>query len=79
MSFKRIVGLVALSSVLAINTGQAQRKDYPIQPVAFTHVHVHDNFWAPKMETNARVTIPHTLQKCRETAGLIISSGLLIY
>lgn len=43
----------------------AQKKDYPIQPVAFTHVHVNDAFWAPKMEINAEVTIPYTLQQCK--------------
>jgi DUF1680 family protein len=42
----------------------AQNKDYPIQPVDFTHVHVHDHFWQPKMELNANVTIPYVLEKC---------------
>ncbi|MBO9682534.1 MAG: glycoside hydrolase family 127 protein [Flavisolibacter sp.] len=46
---------------------QQKNADYPIQPVAFTQVHVHDHFWAPKMELNANVTIPYVLQKCRET------------
>ncbi|MCX2476267.1 glycoside hydrolase family 127 protein [Pedobacter sp. MC2016-05] len=43
----------------------AQRKDYPIQPVAFTKVHVHDHFWQPKMEVNANVTIPYVIAQCR--------------
>lgn len=43
------------------------RKDYPIQPVAFTQVHVNDHFWAPKMKTNTDVTIPYTLEQCRST------------
>ncbi|HJP64366.1 MAG TPA: hypothetical protein VJ844_13055, partial [Mucilaginibacter sp.] len=43
----------------------AQQKDYPIQPVAFTSVHVNDNFWEPKMEVNASVTIPYVLAQCR--------------
>lgn len=42
------------------------KADYPIQPVPFTKVHFHDDFWAPKIEINRRVTIPYTLQKCRE-------------
>jgi DUF1680 family protein len=45
----------------------AQNRDYPIQPVTFNHVHVHDQFWAPRIATNADVTIPYVLQKCRET------------
>lgn len=42
-------------------------KDYPIQPVTFNHVHVNDQFWAPRIEVNATITIPYVLQKCRET------------
>ncbi|MES2894084.1 MAG: beta-L-arabinofuranosidase domain-containing protein, partial [Bacteroidota bacterium] len=47
-------------------TATAQQKDYPIQPVAFTKVHVHDQFWKPKMQVNASVTIPYILKMCRE-------------
>ncbi len=43
----------------------AQQKDYPIQPVPFTQVHVNDNFWEPKMEVNASVTIPYVLAQCK--------------
>lgn len=50
---------------------QAQlKKDYPIQPVAFTQVHVTDNFWAPKIRVNADVTIPYTLEQCRRTGRI---------
>jgi len=66
MRLKRILTSVFSLSVLTLHTGIAQHKDYPIQPVPFTHVHVHDNFWAPKMEVNARVTIPTTLAKSKE-------------
>ena len=48
----------------------SQNKDYPIQPVAFTHVHLHDDFWQPKIEVNANITIPYVLQKCRETGRI---------
>ncbi|MEO5891335.1 MAG: glycoside hydrolase family 127 protein [Ferruginibacter sp.] len=44
----------------------AQKKDYPIQPVAFTHVQVNDNFWKPKMQVNAAITIPYILRMCKE-------------
>jgi len=57
---------VALVSILAMATTlSAQQKDYPIQPVAFTKVHVHDNFWQPKMEVNANVTIPYVIAQCK--------------
>lgn len=54
--------------VLSVSSLHAQtNKDYPIQPVTFNHVHVHDQFWAPKINVNAEITIPYVLQKCRET------------
>ncbi|RXK85402.1 hypothetical protein [Filimonas effusa] len=52
-------------SAAAAQTQQPLR-DYPIQPVAFTKVHLHDHFWEPKIEVNANVTIPYVLEKCRE-------------
>lgn len=50
--------------------GQEPGGDYPIRPVPFTKVHLHDQFWAPKIETNRRVTIPYTLQQCRATGRI---------
>lgn len=57
MKLNNILTLLCLFS----GTVYAQKKDYPIQPVAFTQVHVNDQFWAPKMEDiiiakNAEVT-----------------------
>jgi DUF1680 family protein len=42
-------------------------RDYPVKPVPFTAVHVNDVFWAPRIETNRRVTIPFAFQKDEET------------
>ena len=41
--------------------------DYPFQPVPFTAVRLSDVFWAPRIETNRRVTIPAAFQKCEES------------
>ncbi len=49
------------------NTTHPGAQDYPIRPVPFTAVHLNDIFWAPKIETNRRVTIPFAFQKCEET------------
>ncbi len=35
--------------------------------VPFTAVHLHDQFWAPKIEINRTVTIPYAFQKDEET------------
>ncbi|SFD77100.1 hypothetical protein SAMN05518672_103153 [Chitinophaga sp. CF118] len=60
-----------LPFLLAGSSAAAQlKKDYPIQPVAFTQVHVSDSFWAPKIRVNADVTIPYTLEQCRKTGRI---------
>ncbi|MBC7687449.1 MAG: glycoside hydrolase family 127 protein [Aquabacterium sp.] len=57
--------LLPLCTFLVV-AATAQKKDYPIQPVAFTQVHVNDNFWKPKMQVNAATTIPYILKMCKE-------------
>ena len=42
----------------------AQRK---LKPVPFTNVTFQDAFWAPRIETNRKVSIPHIYQKLVET------------
>jgi DUF1680 family protein len=42
-------------------------RDYPIQPVSFEAVHLTDQFWAPKIETNRVATIPAAFDKCEDT------------
>lgn len=39
----------------------------PAKAVPFTAVHLHDSFWAPKIEINRTVTIPFAFQKDEET------------
>ena len=41
--------------------------DYPVQPVPFTAVHLDDVFWAPRIDTNRRETIPFAFQQCERT------------
>ena len=53
--------------------------DYPIQPIAFTDVQINDNFWAPRIETNRKVTIPYNFKKSEETGRIrnfAIAGGL---
>lgn len=42
-------------------------RDYPVQPVPFTSVKLTDAFWAPRIETNRKVTIPVAFQQCERT------------
>ena len=71
--YRYIVVLVAFAFLLGATLdalAQPAKGDYAIQPVPFTKVHLHDQFWAPKIETNRTVTIPYTLRKCRETGRI---------
>jgi len=64
--YRPLAGMFA--AVIAV-TLHAQ-KDYPIQPVPFTQVQVSDQFWAPKMQINATVTIPYTLEQCKKNGRM---------
>ncbi len=44
--------------------------DYPIKPVPAKNIQITDKFWAPKIETNHKVTIPHVLEMCEETGRI---------
>lgn len=61
---KYLLYLIFLGLSLA---GNAQQKDYPIQSVPFTQVHLSDNFWLPRIKTNHTVTIPASFERCENT------------
>ena len=74
-----IAGLaVAISCAAWVGTGAVPRspspaqtaashRDYPVQPVPFTAVHLNDVFWAPRIETNRTATIPAAFEQCELT------------
>jgi DUF1680 family protein len=41
-----------------------------LKPVPFTDVKLTDDFWAPRQETNRRVTIPHAFKECEDTGRI---------
>lgn len=41
--------------------------DYPIKPVNYWQVKVDDDFWAPRMEINRKITIPYLFRMNEET------------
>jgi len=49
------------------NADVALQRDYNVKPVPFNHVHVEDQFWTPRLETNRTITIPYCFEKCEET------------
>jgi DUF1680 family protein len=79
-----VAGLLFLGCQADPQTGKAIKqdschKDYPIKPVAFTQVNTTDDFWAPRLETNRKTTIPYSFRKCEETGRIrnfAIAGGL---
>jgi hypothetical protein len=59
--------LLSLLPILAVTCTRAPKADYPAAPVPFTAVHLTDAFWAPRLETNRAVTIPHNFKLAEET------------
>ena len=42
-------------------------RDYPVNPVPMSQVHLKDTFWKPRIDINAAVTVPACFKKCEET------------
>lgn len=53
------IGLVSCGTV-----SEQYTSDKPIEEVPFTEVHITDNFWAPRIETNRTVSIPSAFHQC---------------
>jgi uncharacterized protein len=64
-----LTALLTLSFMGCTNQAN-ERKDYPITPVPFTQVQLHDNFWLPRILKNTEVTIPIAFQQSEETGRI---------
>lgn len=64
--FSVILALLAVRCLTAAEQGPAAR-DYHVTPVPFSHVHVTDSFWTPRLDTNRNVTIPYAFEQCEKT------------
>jgi DUF1680 family protein len=63
--------IYAIVAVLTTLTGcQVQQKSGKLTAVPFTDVTVADEFWAPRMETNRKVTVPYDFEKCEQTGRI---------
>ncbi|MBI5730972.1 MAG: hypothetical protein HY963_07525, partial [Ignavibacteriales bacterium] len=56
--------IISAFIILTVVVSAQIKKDYPIQPIPFTQVHVKSGFWFNRMETNRTVTIPYALKLC---------------
>ncbi|MCX6574146.1 MAG: glycoside hydrolase family 127 protein, partial [Candidatus Aminicenantes bacterium] len=69
MTRRNVAGALAFSllAALAVNCAKSPKADYPAAPVPFTDVHLTDGFWAPRLEINRTVTIPHIFKESEQT------------
>ncbi|MHC4159210.1 MAG: glycoside hydrolase family 127 protein [Planctomycetota bacterium] len=65
-----VLALVGVCFVTGAGIAGDAKKDYPVQPVPFTDVRITDELWAPRMETNRKITIPYDFRKCEETGRI---------
>lgn len=62
--------LIPAIAFLSGCSGEKVAENKTITPVPFTSVMVTDNFWAPKIETNHRVTIPIAIEQSTITGRI---------
>jgi DUF1680 family protein len=67
---RSILNVAPFALCAALLAQDLPKRDYPIQPVPFTAVHVNDEFWAPRMEVNRKVSIPTAFDQCERTGRI---------
>jgi len=61
-----VLAAIVLSGV--VSTASAQQPAHcKLRAVPFAEVRVRDEFWAPRLRTNRRKSLPHNLKWCRQT------------
>ena len=76
--------LAGLSSIVfSVNAGTynvvPHASKTPIKEVPFTNVHINDNFWSPRIETNRTVSIPSAFRECENNGrfdNFAIAAGM---
>lgn len=73
--------IFCLGTTASLNAvGKSDARQQRIQEVAFTQVHLTDNFWAPRIETNRTVSIPSAFKQCEINGrfdNFAIAGGLM--
>ncbi|MFV2068997.1 MAG: glycoside hydrolase family 127 protein [Pirellulales bacterium] len=67
---RRMLFLVALATIVRAAEAAEPVGDYPLQGVPLASVDIEDPFWAPRLETNRRVTIAYDFDKCEQTGRI---------
>ena len=71
MSLTRLTLFIFVAgSIVGCEAPSPELDDGRIEPVVFTDVQLTDEFWAPRMEINRTVTIPHLARQNEETGRI---------
>ena len=80
MRFYKTLTLVAAAviSVCAIGVNAQEAPKQALREVPFTEVNLDDNFWAPRIEANRVVSVPHNIKWCETETGRINNFKIFI-
>ena len=70
----------ALAGLWSCSVPVYQQPDAPIQEVPFTQVHIEDQFWSPRIETNRMVSIPSAFKECEKNGrfdNFALAAGMI--
>jgi DUF1680 family protein len=65
-----VYAITVIVVFVALTGCQVQQKSDKLTAVPFTDVTVADEFWAPRMETNGKVTVAYDFEKCEQTGRI---------
>ncbi len=61
---------IAVIAMFLFLAGCRTQDSAQLRAVPFTEVVITDEFWAPRIETNRKVTVPYDFKKCEETGRI---------
>lgn len=70
----------ALAGLWSCSAPVYQQPEAPIQEVPFTQVHIEDQFWSPRIETNRTVSIPSAFKECEKNGrfdNFALAAGMI--
>ena len=65
-----VYAITVIAALEALTGCQVQQKSDKLTAVPFTDVTVADEFWAPRIQTNRKVTVPYDFEKCEQTGRI---------
>lgn len=84
MNFRFLLAVAAVIGIFGChgcgNDSVYRHSDAPVTEVAFTQVNIDDDFWAPRIEVNRKVSIPTAFKECEKNGrfdNFALAGGLI--